>query len=42
VNEKNKTWKLQIALAKALKANGISIEMIHKETGLPTDEIEKL
>ena len=42
VNEKNKTWRLQIALAKALKANGISIEMIHKETGLPTDEIEKL
>ena len=40
-NEKNKTWKLQIALAKALKANGISIEMIQKETGLPTDEIEK-
>ena len=41
-NEKNKTWQLRLALAKVLKANGISLELIHKETGLPTDEIERL
>ena len=40
--EKNKTKHLQLAFAKALKANGVSIELIHKETGLPTAEIEKL
>jgi hypothetical protein len=40
--EKNKTKYLQLAFAKALKANGFSIELIQKETGLPNDEIEKL
>jgi methyl-accepting chemotaxis protein len=40
--EKNKTKYLQLAFAKALKANGFSIELIQKETGLPNDEIEEL
>jgi hypothetical protein len=40
--EKNKTQHLQLVLAKVLKANGISIELIQKETGLSTNEIERL
>ena len=41
-NEKSKTKQLRLVLAKVQKANGISIESIHKETGLQTDDIEKL
>ena len=34
--------KVIIELAKTLKENGISMDIIHKKTGLPVDEIEKL
>jgi hypothetical protein len=34
--------KVIIELAKTLKENGVSIDIIHKKTGLPIDEIEKL
>ncbi len=40
--EKNKTKQLQLVLAKALKENGISVEAIHIETGLPINEINKI
>ena len=33
---------LKLQLAKTLKENGISIDIIHKKTGLPIEEIEKL
>ena len=41
-NEKNKSRQLQLALAKALKENGISVDVINKETGLTIEEINKL
>ena len=34
--------QLQLAFAKTLKENGMSIDRISLETGLPTDEIGKL
>jgi len=34
--------QLQLAFAKSLKENGMSIDRIGKETGLPEDEIRKL
>ncbi|MEX8549038.1 MAG: hypothetical protein V5804_15675 [Mucilaginibacter sp.] len=34
--------KEKLEIAKALKANGISIEIIAKTTGLSADEIENL
>jgi hypothetical protein len=34
--------KVIIEFAKTLKENGVSIDIIHKKTGLPIDEIEKL
>jgi len=40
--EKNKAKQLQLELAKTLKENGVPIDVIHKKTGLPIDEIEKL
>lgn len=41
-NEKNKSRQLQLALAKALKENGISVDVINKETGLTIEEINNL
>ncbi len=34
--------KVIIDLAKTLKENGVPVDLIHKKTGLPIDEIEKL
>ena len=34
--------KVIIDLAKTLKENGVPVDVIHKKTGLPIDEIEKL
>lgn len=40
--EKSKTKQLQLTLAKALKENGVPLDMIHQKTGLPMDEIIEL
>jgi hypothetical protein len=40
--EKNKAKQLQLEFAKTLKENSVLIDVIHKKTGLPIDEIEKL
>jgi len=41
-DEKNKAKQLQLEFAKTLKENGVPIDVIHKKTGLPIDEIDKL
>jgi len=41
-NVKIKAKQLQLEFAKTLKENGVSINVIHKKTGLPFEEIEKL
>ncbi len=40
--EKNKAKQLQLEFAKTLKETGVPIDVIHKKTGLPINEIEKL
>ncbi len=41
-DEKNKIRQLQLAFTKTLKENGISFEEIHKQTGLPINEINEI
>jgi hypothetical protein len=41
-DEKNKAKQLQLEFAKTLKENSVGVDVIHKKTGLPIDEIESL